>query len=39
MAQIIKRGNTYTIRVSAGFDSKGKRINLIKYFLENLLVS
>lgn len=26
MAQIIKRGNTYTIRVSAGFDSKGKRI-------------
>ena len=26
MAQIIKRGNTYTIRVSDGFDSKGKRI-------------
>jgi len=26
LAQIIKRGNTYTIRVSAGFDSKGKRI-------------
>lgn len=26
MAHIIKRGNTYTIRVSAGFDSKGKRI-------------
>jgi len=26
MAQIIKRGNTYTIRVSAGFNSAGKRI-------------
>lgn len=26
MAQVIKRGDSYTIRVSAGFDSTGKRI-------------